>query len=162
MGCPSWYERLIQCAKRDRTARMDLAAIRRDRCLPRPLRASLDKLDAVLLLSDRDDRRRSPWHLAAIVSTHRLGWASRRRAVKEQDHPLHAVQIDQISAFLSELLRANEITSARCQRAATAWHVKAVELREPKLSTQESIGRFLKSAVGAGDNKRVRSVWCPS
>jgi hypothetical protein len=82
--------------------------------------------------------------------------------VKEQDDPLHAVQLDQISAFLSELLRANEITSARCQRAAATWHVEAVELREPKLSTQEPVGRFLKSAVGAGDDKRVRSVWCPS
>ena len=47
--------------------------------------------------------------------------------MKEQDHTRYLMQLDEIGAFLPQLLRSNEIAPARCECTASARYIESVE-----------------------------------
>lgn len=96
-----------------------------------------------------------------IVSAAGVGWPFARRTVEQQNHAPHFVKLDQIRALGSHLNCAEEIRSARCERAASTGNVEAIETGEAQLSVKKLVGLILKPAVGARDDKRVRTVNCP-
>ena len=81
--------------------------------------------------------------------------------MKEEDYPLDVVQLDEIRAFLSQLLRPQKITPARCQSAATTGDIEPIEAAYSQLLMKERIRLFLKAAIGACDHQRMRAVRRP-
>ncbi len=81
--------------------------------------------------------------------------------MKEKNHSLHIVKLDEVRTFLAELLGSQEIASARCQGSATSWDVEAIESTDAEFFVKERISLFLKAAVGACDNERMRPVRRP-
>jgi hypothetical protein len=82
--------------------------------------------------------------------------------VKEGDHALDCVKLDQIFAFGAHLLGANGIGATRRECAPTSRHVKPIVSGDLELAGEELVGGFLQAPVRAGDNHRIWSGGCPS
>ena len=72
------------------------------------------------------------------------------------------MKLDEVGTLASELLRADEVASARGESATAPGHIEPIELREPELATEESVGGLLQTAVGAGDDERMWSFFGPA
>src|SRR5688500_9406798 len=81
--------------------------------------------------------------------------------MKHQDDTRHLVKLNEVRALSPQLLSANEVSSARCQCAASAGNVEAVELRKEKLAMQELVGLLLQPPIGTGNHESVRPVRSP-
>jgi hypothetical protein len=81
--------------------------------------------------------------------------------VKEQDYARDFVKLDEIRAFPAELLRAQKIAPARCERTASTGYVESVEASEAELAMQEFVGLFLEPSVGTRNHESVRAIGGP-
>ena len=96
-----------------------------------------------------------------VVRAHCVRRPARRRTVKEKNHSRDLVQPDEIRALPAELVRTDEITPARRQRATAARNIESVKARQPKAMREKCVSLFLKPAVGTGDHESVRALWRP-
>lgn len=81
--------------------------------------------------------------------------------MKDKNHALHFMQLDEVRAFLAKLLGSQKVAATRCQSASAAGNIEAIESSNAQLFMKEGVGLFLKTAVGAGYDKGVRPVWRP-
>ena len=56
----------------------------------------------------------------AIIRAYRIGRSILGGAVKEENHALNLVQLDEIRSLTSQLLRAQKITATRSEHATTS------------------------------------------
>ena len=141
--------------------RSDLAPVSHDLGRSGPFTVTRDELSCVESLTVPDECRRCPRQLPPVVGADRLRGSILGGAVKQQDDSRDFVKLDEIRAFLSQLLRAEEIPSTRRQRPTAARHVEAIEVRELELVRQECVRGLLQSPIRAGDDKSMRSLRFP-
>jgi hypothetical protein len=111
----------------------NLAPVSHDLGRSGPFSVSGDELSSVQSLTVPDQGCRCPRQLSAIVGANRVRWSVFSRAVKEQDDSRDFMKLDEIRAFLSQLLGAEEIPSTRGKSATAARHVETIEVRKLEL-----------------------------
>jgi hypothetical protein len=67
--------------------------------------------------------------------------------MKEKDHPRYLVQLNEVCTLAPQLLRSDEIASARRQSAVSAGNIEAIEARQTKLFMQKIVRLLLEPAI---------------
>lgn len=123
----------VERHKRNLMRWSDLAPVSHDLGDSGPFSMSGDELGSVQSLTVSDQGCRRPRQLSAIVGADRVRWSVFSWAVKQQDDPRDFMKLDEIRAFFSQLLRAEEIPSTRGKSATATGHVETIEVRKLEL-----------------------------
>ncbi len=140
---------------------VDIAEIGFDIGLPCPLLPPLHKLDCIEPLPIVNQCWGRPCQLSPIVCANSFRRACSAGSVKQKNHAQDVVELDEVRAFLSQLLCAKKIAAARRQCTSAARNVESVEPADAELFMQKSVGLFLQSSVGTSDDERVWTVSRP-
>ena len=81
--------------------------------------------------------------------------------MKQHDYVANPVQFDKVAALAPNLLRAQEVSPTRCERARTARHIESIVPRDLQNVCEKLVGRLLQSTVGARDDQSVWTIWRP-
>jgi len=103
----------VERSKRHRVRCADLASVHGDGRVGGPLVTQMRQLDCVTRLPLAKDVGRRPRQLATVVRAHGLGRAIVRWTVEQHNDVPHLVQLHEIFALATKLLRAEDISIAR-------------------------------------------------
>jgi hypothetical protein len=101
--------------------------------------------------------RRRPRQLSPIVRAYGLVGAVSGGTVKQQDDLTHLMELDQILALATKLLRAKDVAVARGKGATAARDIQPVKLGESQLGLEKRVGSLLETTIGASHDEHSRS-----
>ncbi len=156
-----WLPRRGQIRERGSARLIHFAPIGRDGGVARPFLAPVHEIRGILDLTTSHDRDRCPGEFSPVVRARGLDGSVCRRAMKEQDDARHMMELDEIQALLSDLHGANVVAPSGRECPATSGKVQTVVPHDPEGIGEKLVGGFLQPAVGARDDERVGTCWCP-